>query len=142
MDRVYRLYRKMHTSKSALYKKLIHFYLRTVYTCDIMPQTIIGENPHFAHQGMGVVINQDAIIGNHVKIGAHVVIGGRNGNPVVPHIGDNVEIGAGAILLGEITVGNNAIIGGGTVVVKSVPENAVVVGNPGRVIKYVNEEKS
>lgn len=135
MDRVYRLYKKMHTSKNAIYRKLLHFYLRTVYTCDIMPQTVIGENTHFAHQGMGVVINQDAVIGNNVKIGAHVVIGGRNGNPIVPHIGNDVEIGAGAILLGEITIGDNCIIGAGSVVLKSAPPNAVVVGNPGKIIK-------
>lgn len=141
MDRVYRIYKKMHMSRNALYKKWLHLYLRSVYACDIMPQTVIGEHPHFAHQGIGVVINQDAVIGNNVKIGAHVVIGGRNGNPMVPHIGDNVEIGAGAILLGEITIGNNAIIGAGAVILKSVPENAVVVGNPGRIIRYVNGEE-
>lgn len=140
MDRVYRLYKKMHTSKNTVYRKIIHFYLRAVYSCDIMPQTKIGKNPHFAHTGMGVVINKDAVIGDNVKIGAHVVIGGRNENPVVPHIGNNVEIGAGAILLGEITIGDNAIIGAGTVVLKSVPPHAVCVGNPGEIIKYINEE--
>lgn len=142
MNKVYRLYKKMHDSHNKIYKKIVHVWLRTIYTCDIMPQTQIGENAHFAHQGLGVVINQDAIIGNNVKIGAHVIIGGRKGNPVVPRIGDNVEIGAGAIILGEIIIGNNAIIGAGSVVINSVPENAVVVGNPGKVIKYLEEEKS
>lgn len=141
MNRVYRLYKKMNRSKSKIIKKIVHFYLRSVYTCDIMPSTIIGEGAYFAHQGLGVVINQDAVIGDNVKIGAHVIIGGRNGNPKVPVIGDNVEIGGGAILLGDISIGNNAIIGAGTVVLESVPDNAVVVGNPGKVIKYVGESK-
>ena len=39
------------------------------------------------------------------------------------------------IVIGGVTIGDNAIIGAGTVVVKDVPENAVVVGNPGRIIE-------
>ena len=44
-------------------------------------------------------------------------------------------IGAGAIVIGGITVGNNVIIGAGSVVVKDIPDNATVVGNPARVIR-------
>lgn len=53
-----------------------------------------------------------------------------------PIIGDNVQIGANAIIIGGICIGDNAVIGAGAVVVKNVPENAVVVGNPARIIKY------
>lgn len=140
MDRVYRLYKIMHKSRNSIYKKILHYYLRSVYACDIMPESEIGVGAHFAHRGLGVVINQGCIIGNNVKIGAHVVVGGRNGNPVVPKIGNNVEIGTGAILLGDIVVGDNVVIGAGTVLLTSIPDNAVVVGNPGRVIKYIGEK--
>ena len=50
-------------------------------------------------------------------------------------IGDNVMIHKGAIVFGGITVGNNAEIGANAVVNKPVPENAVVVGVPGKVIR-------
>ncbi len=50
-------------------------------------------------------------------------------------IGDRVTIGAGAIVLGPITVGDDAVIGAGAVVVDDVPDGAVVVGNPARVVR-------
>ena len=50
-----------------------------------------------------------------------------------PTVGNNVVIGAGAILLGPIKIGDSAKIGAGSVVVKSVPPGATVVGVPGRI---------
>lgn len=46
-------------------------------------------------------------------------------------------IGAGAIILGEITIGNNSIIGAGAVVLRDVPDNVVVAGNPAETKKYI-----
>ena len=115
--------------------RLYHFWLRTVYACDIMPTTEIGEGTRFPHNGLGVVINQDAVIGKNCVIGKGVVIGGRNGFYVVPHIGDNVEIGANSVLIGPITVGEGSIIGAGSVVTHDVEPYVVVVGNPARVIR-------
>ena len=142
MDRVYRLYYKMHTGKLPLMRRLYHFWLRTVYACDIMPETEIGNNTRFAHNGLGVVINQDAIIGKNCVIGKGVVIGGRSGISVVPKIGNNVEIGANSVVIGPITVGENAQIGAGSVVVHDVDPYTVVVGNPAKAIKTINREKS
>lgn len=53
-----------------------------------------------------------------------------------PVIEDHVDIGAGAVIIGDITIGRGAIIGANAVVTKSVPPGAVVVGVPGRVIRY------
>lgn len=53
-----------------------------------------------------------------------------------PTIGDNVTLGANVVIIGNVRIGNNVIIGAGSVVVKDVPDNAVVVGNPARIIKY------
>jgi acetyltransferase-like isoleucine patch superfamily enzyme len=46
------------------------------------------------------------------------------------------SIGSGSVILGGVTIGDNAIVGAGSVVTKDVPPNAVVVGNPARVIRY------
>ena len=54
--------------------------------------------------------------------------------PVI--IGNDVWIGTNAIILSGVTVGHGAVIGAGAVVSKNVPPYAIVVGNPGRVIKY------
>lgn len=53
-----------------------------------------------------------------------------------PIIGDNVTLGANVVIIGNVHIGNNVIIGAGSVVVKDVPDNAVVVGNPARTIKF------
>ncbi len=114
---------------------LYHYYLRVVYGCDIMPGTKIGACTKFPHRGLGVVINRECVIGENCTIGKGVVIGGRSGNPVVPHLGNSVLVGSNAVIIGPVKVGNHAQIGAGAVVVHDVPENAVVVGNPARVIK-------
>ncbi|HXY02768.1 MAG TPA: acyltransferase [Terriglobales bacterium] len=49
------------------------------------------------------------------------------------------SIGSGATVLSNITVGENAIVGAGSVITKSVPANAVVAGNPARVLRYIEQ---
>ena len=48
------------------------------------------------------------------------------------------SIGANTTILAGITIGKSAMIGAGSVVVNDVPENAVVVGNPAKIIRYLN----
>ena len=87
-------------------------------------------------------------IGNNVGISSNVVLIANDHpqNPLTLEewvdipipivIKDNAWIGAGAIIKGKVTIGENAIIGAGAVIVKDVPDNAVVVGNPQRIIQY------
>lgn len=56
-------------------------------------------------------------------------------------IGNYVWIGAGATILKGVTIGDHAIIGGSSVVNKDVPPYAVVVGNPAKIVKYLDKEK-
>ena len=57
------------------------------------------------------------------------------------HIKRNVWIGVNVTVLPGVTIGENAVVGAGAVVTKDVPDNAVVVGNPARVIRYLDAEK-
>ena len=57
-------------------------------------------------------------------------------------IEDGVWIGGGTIILPGVTIGRNSVIGAGSVVTRSIPENSVAVGNPCRVIKQIDNEKS
>jgi serine O-acetyltransferase len=84
---------------------------------------------------MGVVIGETTEIGENVTIYQGVTLGGTSLEKKKRHpsIGNNVVIGAGAKILGPFKVGENSRIGSGSVVVKEVPPNAVVVGVPGQV---------
>ena len=58
-------------------------------------------------------------------------------NDLKPTIGDNVTLGANVCIVGDVHIGNNVVVGCGSVVVKDVPDNSVVVGNPAHIIKKV-----
>ena len=50
------------------------------------------------------------------------------------------SIGSGSTVLANLVIGENAIVGAGSVVTKDVPANAIVVGNPAKVRRYISEE--
>lgn len=83
----------------------------------------------------GIAINPDVKIGHHFTIGQNTTIGQKNG--FSPVIGNNVTISAGSNVIGKIIIGDNAIVGIGSIVVKDVPTNCVVAGNPAKIIRYV-----
>ena len=102
---------------------------------EIHPGAKIGRK-FFIDHGMGVVIGETAEIGDNVTLYHGVTLGGVTWDKVKRHptLDDNVVIGSGAKILGPFTVGKGAKIGSNSVVVKEVPENATVVGIPGRVV--------
>jgi serine O-acetyltransferase len=103
---------------------------------EIHPGAKIGRR-FFIDHGAGVVIGETAEIGEDVLIYQGVVLGGTSLKKGKRHptLGNNVVIGTGAVVLGAISVGDGARIGSGSVVVKSVPPGATVVGIPGRVVE-------
>ncbi len=55
-------------------------------------------------------------------------------------VGKGASVGSGSTILSNITIGENAIVGAGSVVTKNVPANAVVAGNPAKLLRYLTEE--
>ena len=52
------------------------------------------------------------------------------------------SVGSGSTILANITVGENALVGAGSVVTKDVPPNAIVAGNPAKVLRFINKNDS
>jgi len=97
---------------------------------------VIGRRLEIEHHGC-IVIHGAVRMGDDCMIRQGVTIGngGRRDPLGAPVIGDRVEVGAGAKLIGRITIGNDVIVGANAVVVRDVPDNAVVGGVPARIIR-------
>jgi acetyltransferase-like isoleucine patch superfamily enzyme len=54
---------------------------------------------------------------------------------------EGASIGSGSTILANVTIGERAIVGAGSVVTKDVPANAIVAGNPAKLLRFVSEEK-
>jgi len=107
----------------------------------------MGSNVHF---NPGSRVYGTVVIGDNVMIAPNVMIAGGNhgieacGIPMYYQrgasrgirIGDDVWIGANAAILDGVTIGTGAVVGAGSVVTKEVPPNAIVAGNPARLLRY------
>lgn len=103
----------------------------------IPPPTRIGSGLFLEHLS-DIFINSRAVIGKNCNIGNSVTIGqsNRGARKGCPRIGDNVFIGPGAKIIGAVTVGDHVAIGANCVVVRDVPDNAVIAAQPGQVISH------
>jgi serine O-acetyltransferase len=92
---------------------------------------------------MGVVMGETTEIGDDCLIYKGVVLGGTTLEKKKRHptLGNRVIIGSNSTVLGAITIGDGARIGSGSVVVKSVPPGATVVGVPARIVESLTPEK-
>jgi acetyltransferase-like isoleucine patch superfamily enzyme len=138
------------------------FKFVNLYGCEIGDGSKIGS---FVEIQKGAIIGKNCKISSHtficegVKIGDGVFVGHNVSfiNDMLPRavnadgslqteadwklvetiVEDRASIGTGATILGGIKIGKNAVVGAGAVVTKDVPENAVVVGNPAKIIKFI-----
>jgi serine O-acetyltransferase len=101
---------------------------------EIHPGARLGPGLFIDH-GMGVVIGETAEVGENVTLLQGVTLGGTSLKKEKRHptLGNNVVVGAGAKIIGAFVIGDGSRIGAGSVVVREVPPNSVVVGVPGRV---------
>jgi sugar O-acyltransferase (sialic acid O-acetyltransferase NeuD family) len=127
-------------------QRITHQFGRAVHPLALVdPSVTVGDGSVVLH---GAVTQADTILGQHciVNTGACVDHDCWVGDfvHVAPNatlcgtvqVGEGTLIGAGAVVMPNLTIGRWVSIGAGAVVTKSVPDYAVVVGNPGRIVSY------
>ena len=81
----------------------------------------------------GAVVEHDVRLGDFVHIAPNAVLTGN------VTIDEGTQVGTGASVIPGIKIGKWASIGAGAVIIEDVPDFAVLVGNPGKIIKYLDE---
>ena len=139
----HRLSHKLWKANFKWLARFISTFSRWLTGIEIHPGAKLGRR-FFIDHGMGVVIGETAEIGNDVTLYHGVTLGGTSWHSGKRHptLEDNVVVGAGAKVLGPITVRKGAKVGSNSVVVRDVPENATVIGIPGRVVVQQNKPES
>ena len=121
------------------------------FHCDYGSNIEVGEN-FFANYNLTILDVAKVVIGSNVQIAPNVSIY-TAGHPLDPEarnsgyeygigitIGDNVWIGGNTVINAGVLIVSNVVIGSGSVVTKDIPDNAIAVGNPCRVLRYLTEE--
>lgn len=140
--------------------KLRRSYFELIKSIGFVPVNTVHPTAHIAHNviiGSGVVIGTGTTVCTGARIGDNVII---NTGAVIEHesiIGDDVHIAPGSSIAGRVainrgafvgigsvikeyvTIGENAVIGAGSVVLENIPDNAVAVGSPARIVGRNNE---
>lgn len=126
-------------------------YIEPPFFCDYGYNIVAGENV-FINYNCCILDVMPVILGNNVMIAPNVQIytathpleakarnsGREYAKPI--SIGDNVWIGGGAIICPGVTIGNGSVLAAGAVVVKDVPANVLVGGNPAKILKEINND--
>lgn len=126
-------------------------FIEAPFHCDYGYNIEVGEN-FYANYNLTILDVGKVIIGENVLIAPNVSIytAGHSIHPdsrnsgyeygIEVTIGDNVWIGGNTVINPGVHIGNNAVIGSGSVVTKDIPDNAVAVGNPCKVVRFIGEE--
>ena len=140
------LFREISKCKGRSVKKKIFTWLimhyQFKYGFQIFPGTDIGPGLFIGHFG-ALGINSSTKVGKNFTIMMGVTIGQANRGKLrgTPVIGDNVWIGAHGVVVGNIRIGNNVLIAPNSYVNFDVPDNSIVIGNPGKIIPHENPTK-
>ncbi len=127
-------------NKSILHKILFFWWkyrttrLSSKYRISIRPCTT-GYGLRIPHTQGGIILTSKSI-GNYACVNSGVVVGVKNNIENAAIIGDYVILNVGSKVIGKVRIGNNVEVAANAVVVKDVPDNAIVGGIPAKIIKF------
>lgn len=137
-------------------RKKIANRITTNFLTAIHPNAVLARN---VVVGEGTVVMAGAFLSTDVIVGKHCII---NTASVVEHdcvlsdfvhispnaslagnvmVGEGSQVGIGAIVIQGVKIGSWVTIGAGAVIIEDVPDHAVIVGNPGKIIKFNNQNE-
>jgi serine O-acetyltransferase len=122
-----------------LFVFIIHKHNQYLTGISIPFDVKVGKGLLFVHFSC-IIINPCTVIGDNCTIFQGVTIGSKRGAGI-PVIGNNCVITAGAKIIGDVKIGYNVVVGANAVVVKNIPDNAVVGGVPAKILN-MNGEKT
>lgn len=132
-------------------KRIASKYFESSFPTLTHPKSTVSKS---ALLGAGTVVMAGATINSEAKVGEHCII---NTNSSIDHeciienfvhispnvalagnviVGEGTSVGVGSAIIQNIVIGKWCVIGAGSVIIKDIPDFAVVVGNPGKIIKY------
>ncbi len=111
------------------------------YGISVPPTATVGPGLYIGHYG-GIFVHPEAVIGKNCNLSQGVTIGqsNRGERRGIPVLGDNVYVGPGAKIFGAVRIGNDVAIGANAVVTCDLPDFAVAVGVPARVVSLAGAE--
>lgn len=139
---IHRMARKLYDQEMFTAARFLSQLARWFTGIEIHPGATIGNRVLIDH-GMGVVIGETAEVGDDCVLYQGVTLGAGSdarggattrGKKRHPTLGKGVVVGSGAEIQGPVIVGDNVRVASGSIVLRDVPNDSVVVGVPGRVI--------
>ncbi len=135
------VYRIGHGIKNKfLYNLYVYFLwnpIRLITSIEIWPQAVIGKNFSIIHFG-NILIHHNVKIGNNCTLQGECTMGLKfDGADDAARLEDGVKVGIRATLAGGVRIGKNSIIEANAFVTTSVPDNAMAIGNPARIVRKI-----
>jgi serine O-acetyltransferase len=119
---------------------LAHRTVGLVLGIHLFPQTQVGPGLFIGHWG-GIWVSPHARLGAHCNLNHETTIGVAGEDEQGPQLGDRVWVGPNATITGPVQVGAGAVVAANSLVVAHVPDNAVVIGVPARVVSYTGSAR-